>query len=292
MPQAHPLTCLGYASGIAAPNPGTCMGPLIAQNLDFSQAGLQPNWAATLYAKSSERGFAAVSAVAEISTRLAEYTFDLVRQKSPYLIMGGDHSCAIGNWSGAASALRPQGALGLIWVDAHMDAHTFATTPSNNIHGMPVAVLLGHGEPELTKIMGAQPKLQPQHICLIGVRSFESGEAKLLQDSNVRVYFMEEVKQRGLNTVMQEALQIVNQGTAGYGISIDLDGIDPCEAPGVGSPEPDGLHGQELIQWLQTVNADPRLVGLEIAEFNPQLDQNHLTERLIYDLIRAVYGKT
>jgi arginase len=169
-----------------------------------------------------------------------------------------------------------------------MDSHTFGTSPSKRIHGMPLACLLGVGDRRLTAIAGAGAKLQPQDVCLIGVRSFESEEAALLQELGVRVFFMGEIRQRGLTEVFGEALALVRRNTAGYGISIDLDVLDPVEEPGVGSPVPGGLRRADLTNALHLAHGDDRLLALEIVEYNPYLDERFVTAHAIHDLCQSL----
>ena len=161
-------------------------------------------------------------------------------------------------------------------------------SPSHNIHGMPLACLLGHGDPRLTGIAPAGAKLSPADVCLIGVRSFEAAEAALLSQLGVRVYFMDEVRQRGLHEVFAEALRRVGLDTAGYGISIDLDALDPAEGPGVGTPVGGGLARAELAAALALADGDERLLALEIVEYNPYRDEGFATARAIHDLCRSL----
>jgi arginase len=204
------------------------------------------------------------------------------------LVVGGDHSCAIGTWSGVHRALAGRGPLGLIWIDAHMDSHTFATTPSGQIHGMPLACLLGYGEAALTGIDGAEVKLRPEHVCLIGVRSYEADEAALLHRLGVRVFDMNEIRRRGLAEVFDAALAIVRHGTAGFGVSVDLDALDPDEEPGVGTPVPGGLHRAELAAALSRLRGDPAFVAMEIVEYNPRRDRGHATADAAGALVDAI----
>jgi arginase len=204
------------------------------------------------------------------------------------IVLGGDHSCAIGTWSGVKSAIPDQGSLGLIWIDAHMDSHTYATTPSSAIHGMPLACLLGHGVASLTGIASPQPKLRPENVCLIGTRSFEEGEAKLLQQLGVRIFSMEEIMLRGMEAVWGEALAIVQNQTAGFGISLDLDVLEPSEEPGVGSPEPGGVLKNILVEMLRTLRANPNFLAMEIVEYNPYLDIKFATANAVCDLVAAI----
>jgi arginase len=166
-----------------------------------------------------------------------------------------------------------------------MDAHTRETSPSQAYHGMPLAALLGYGDDALIHLLEQGSVLSPHHVCLIGVRSFEEGEAALLKRLGVRIYFMEEVKSRGFKTVLQEALQRVKQETQGFGLSIDLDGFDPEEIPGVGSPEPDGLKVEDVLPALSLIQNDPAFKALEIVEFNPDRDKGGKTLLFMRDLL-------
>ena len=136
--------------------------------------------------------------------------------------------------------------------------------------------------------MDTQPKLLPEQVCLIGIRSYEQGEADLLKQLNVRVFDMDEVNERGIETVFAEALAIVKKNTAGYGLSIDMDAMDPNDAPGVGTPEPGGIAGNALCATLANIAADKDLVGFEIVEFNPNLDQEQKTEKLVVKLLKTL----
>jgi len=238
-----------------------------------------------LLAESSHKKLALI---ADYCHELALGVRDSVNVNESFAVIGGDHSCAVGTWSGAATAVADKGALGLIWVDAHMDSHTPFTSQSGAIHGMPLASLLGKGAVELTTILSPQAKLQGQYVCLIGVRSFEAEEQALLESFGVRIYSHDEVKERGLAEVMAEARAIVKQGTVAYGVSIDLDAIDPKDAPGVGSPEPDGLSSNALIVELKRFKKDDAFLGIEIVELNPVKDKLGRTSAIAMDLLLAV----
>src|SRR3990167_1639328 len=206
-----------------------------------------------------------VECVRLINTELSECTEAAkVEGKFP-IIIGGDHSCAIGTWSGIASAYQSQGPIGLLWFDAHMDAHTFETSESHNIHGMPVAVLLGKGDARLTSIKMKTPKILPENLCLLGVRSYEQSERDFLDSQKVRIFYQKEIEKKGFLPVFQAARQHVLQNTVGYGISIDLDGIDPLDAPGVGVPAPQGVRKEDLYAAFQTIVTDPHLLAVTIV---------------------------
>ena len=198
------------------------------------------------------------------------------------VVIGGDHSIAIGTWNGVAKAKKNP--LGLIWIDAHMDGHTNETTPSGAYHGMPLAALLGHGEKEIAQLLRPEPVLLPENVVLIGVRAYEEGEALLLEKLGVRIYFIEEVKERGLFRVVQEAIDRIK--TPHLGLSIDLDAIDPEEAPGVGSPEANGLSSDELIKALSLF--EERVEAFELVEYNPERDIKFKTREIAYKILDAV----
>ena len=283
------LFVLGYASDVAGGGPGSAKGPSVLQQSSYLAAlheqGLNLHWQSMITAHKPFKS--SLTQVGELCNELARDVAQLVQKKQFFLVLGGDHTSAIGTWSGASVVKKNQGPLGLIWIDAHMDSHTPQTTLSGNMHGMPLACLLGHGENRLTHLAGNAPKLHPEYVCLIGVRSYEEHEAQLLNQLNVRVFYKDEIKQRGLVAVLRDAIQIVTNHTAGYGISIDIDSIDPKEAPGTGVTEPGGLSANELCHALTLFVDDARLIGVEIAEFDPSRDSAQMTEKLIAKIITA-----
>lgn len=284
---AKDVRIVGAATGRGAGDEGCQRGPevLRARGLTayLARAGVTAQWQTTLRAS---RGLPPLAAVRQLSELLAQQVYRLTTQGRFPLVLGGDHSCGIGTWSGAARALRGQGALGLVWIDAHMDAHVPATSPTGNLHGMPLACLLGHGDAYLSALAGA-PALRPEHLCLVGVRSFEDGEAQLLARLGVRVMHIDEVQRRGLDAALDEAVSIATRGTAGYGVSIDLDALDPSEAPGVGTPVTNGLRADDLRQALARCAGDVRLRALEIAEYNPEHDHDGRTATTAMQLAAA-----
>jgi arginase len=283
------IIVIGAASGAGAPDPACAEGPdtLRRRRVFYGTPGQHVAWDTILRVPPVQQ-HTPLQTVAALGTQLAAEVDAVLQAGNFPLVVGGDHSCAIGTWSGVHRALDDKGPLGLIWIDAHMDSHTFATTPSGQLNGMPLAVLLGHGEAALTGLAGAEAKLRPEHVCLIGVRSHEAGEADLLQRLGVRVFAMEETRRRGLAAVFDEALAIVRHGTAGFGVSVDLDALDPEEAPGVGSPVPGGLHCIELAAVLARLCGDPAFVAMEIAEYNPSRDRGHATAAAVAVLVKAI----
>jgi len=283
------LVVIGAASGAGAPDPGCAEGPDALRHYRvFHDTPLQHvAWDAILHVP-REAQDTPLHAVAALGERLAAEVETVLQAGHFPLVVGGDHSCAIGTWSGVHRGLADRGPLGLIWIDAHMDSHTFATTPSGQIHGMPLAALLGHGDAALTAIDGTEAKLRPEHVCLVGVRSYEAGEAALLRRLGVRVFDMDEIRRRGLAPVFEEALAIVRQGTAGFGVSVDLDALDPAEEPGVGTPVAGGLRRAELAEALSQLRGDPAFVAMEIVEYNPRHDRGHVTADAAGVLVDAI----
>lgn len=228
-----------------------------------------------------------LDAVETFSEALAHAVLRSMRQGRLPLVIGGDHSCAVGTWSGVAQALRPRGALGLIWVDAHLDAHTPQTSDTQAPHGMPLAALLGHGSTRLTQLFGWTGKLAPHHVVVIGARSYEPAEAALLDRLGVRVIPMCEVDARGFGACFDEARTLVSAATAGWGVSFDVDALDPQDAPGTGTPVAAGIRLQDAVQALTDCAADPRFVALELAEYNPLRDFGGRTAQAVLQLVGA-----
>ncbi len=288
IPPRHAVAVIGVASGAGARDPGCADGPRALREREVFHSRAAPAaWREILHPASADA--APLQAVAELCGRVAQRVAGELAAGNFPLVAGGDHSCAIGTWSGVRHWLRAP--LGLIWVDAHMDSHTFATSPSRALHGMPLACLLGRGEPALTELLSPGPKLRPEHVCLLGVRSYEAGEAALLRQLGVRIIKMEEIRARGLKAAFAEALAIARTGTAGYGVSVDLDALDPAEEPGVGSPAPGGLKRHDLEEALHPLRHDPQFLALEIAEYNPHRDRHGLTARAAGALFRAALGE-
>jgi arginase len=232
----------------------------------------------------------ALPLVHQFNLSLAEAVRHALAAKAFPIVLGGDHSIAVGTWNGVYQHCKKEQSLplGLIWVDAHMDAHTPETTPSGAWHGMPLAGLMGHGDPKMAHLIEKAPVLLPENVCLIGTRSFEKGEAELLQRLNVRIFFMDEVRAKGMHAVMREAITHVKRGTKRFGVSLDLDVMSPEEAPGVGSPEEDGIPFKELLKGLAHLPYDPAFVAFELVEYNPRRNHHARTAHLCHDILYTV----
>ncbi len=284
------IQIVGVASGRGAPDEGCGAGADALRAMRIAARlrarGFSARWADVIRPAESCRDNS-LEAVRRVCVRLAKRVERIIVEGDMPIVVGGDHTSAIGTWKGVAHAFLRQGLVGLLWIDAHMDAHTPQTSVSGMLHGMPVACLLGYGYPELTEIAEGA-KLDPRCVCLYGVRSFEQGEAQLLKRLGVRVFFMEEIVRRGMPDTLREALAIVACASGGFGITLDLDAIDPGDAPGVGSPAPDGMRGADLMSALAVHGGHPNLVGIEIVEYNPYRDRQAATAGLVGDALDAI----
>lgn len=231
--------------------------------------------------------------IAEVCRRIADRVETGLEQGHFPLVLGGDHAQAIGTISGLARYWRRRGKrVGVIWADAHTDMNTPDTSPSGNIHGMPLATLLGYGPRSLVEIAGESPALDPRDVCIIGARDVDGMEIDLVQETGVRVYTMSELDARGTPECVREAFARVTASTAGVHLSFDLDGVDPDDAPGVGTPVPGGLSVRESHLVCETASSSGKLLGMEMVELNPTLDIANKTGRLAVWLIQSAMGKT
>lgn len=209
------------------------------------------------------------------------------------MVLGGDHSVAIGTISGMSRFYRKRGQrIGVLWVDAHTDSNTPDTSPSGNIHGMPLAVLLGHGPKELVAIAGAEPALRIGDVCVVGARDIDTTEGSFVREMGLRVYTMSELDERGTAVCVREAIERVSAHTVGVHLSFDLDGVDPQHAPGVGTPVPGGLNLRESHLICEKVAQTGKLLGVEMVELNPVIDSENRTGKLAVWLMLSALGKT
>ena len=273
---------IGAAWGLGGADPGCAdapavLAPLLAARLE--QRGVPTLPGPMLRPLPSERR--KQFAVGKLCGLLASAVADACRRGRLPCVLGGDHSCAGGTWAGVARTL--QGSLGLLWIDAHMDSHTPGTSHTGRLHGMPLAWLLGQDDDPLYGL--ASGVLQPEHVCLVGVRSFEPEEAARLERLGVRVFHIDEIERRGLAAVLDEALAIVSARTERFGVSIDLDVLNPQEAPHVGTPVGGGIASAELARALAPLGAMASLAAAELVEYSPRLDREGRTARLAVELL-------
>jgi len=228
--------------------------------------------------------------LSRLNQSISRFSQHWTEQNQAFLVIGGDHSCALGTWGGVLNGLQQPDKFGLIWLDAHMDAHTFATSPSGNIHGMPLAALLGKADKKLAAMYPGSDFIKPENLILIGVRSYEHEEYDLLKQTKVEIIFAEQID--GLAQVLTKAIDKLSLSCQVIGISIDLDFIDPDDAPGVETPAQGGIKAEELLKALALINRHPKICGLEISEFNPEKDSENKTLHLMKKIIEAFYGET
>lgn len=228
------------------------------------------------------------AAVLEVNDQLAGLVAQVMKRGSLPVVLGGDHSLAIGSIAGS-SASRP--GMGLLYFDAHGDFNTLETSPSGNIHGMSLAVAVGKGCSELVECAGLPPKVDPERVVVLGCRDLDELERESLKQSPVTVFTMQDIDAQGLRSVMIQALAIVNAGGAGFHVSFDLDVLDPLQAPGVGTPVAGGLTYREAHLALEMVAETGGLVALDMVEVNPILDERNRTAELTVELVISALGK-
>ena len=208
------------------------------------------------------------------------------------LVLGGDHSIAVGTTAGVVAHFQKQARrIGMIWLDAHGDMNTPETSPSGNVHGMPLASIMGYGPPELTELAGSKPMVEARNVALVGVRELDAKERRLVKESGVHVFTMRDIDERGMREVMTEALRFAGDDTAGVAVSLDMDFVDPSDAPGVGTPVRGGVTYREAHLALEMIADSRSMVSLELVEINPVIDLHNTTAILGVELILSGLGK-
>jgi arginase len=208
------------------------------------------------------------------------------------LVLGGDHSIAVGTMAGVSSYFQKQSKrVGMIWLDAHGDMNTPESSPSGNVHGMPLASIMGYGPAELTEIAGVKPMVEPRNVALVGVRDLDSKERRLMKESGVHVFTMRDIDERGMREVMAEALRFAGDDTAGVAVSLDMDFVDPSDAPGVGTPVRGGVTYREAHLAMEMVADSRSMVSFELVEINPVIDLHNTTATLGVELVLSGLGK-
>lgn len=220
---------------------------------------------------------------------IAQKVIEVVNKDEFPLILGGDHSIAIGSIAGLADKYKD---LGVIWYDAHADLNNAETSPSGNIHGMSLAVCLGNGHERLTSINGNQPKINPENVVLIGARDLDDGEKELIKQIGIKLYTMTNIEEKGMQSVIEETLDYLKDRTDGIHLSLDVDGLDPIHTPGTGTPVIGGITYRETILAMQMLNKSHLITSAEVVEVNPLLDQQNQTAEVAVDIISALFGET
>ena len=231
--------------------------------------------------------------IAETCQRTGDGVITALEEGMTPLVLGGDHSLAAGSISGVAEFYRRQGQkIGVLWIDAHSDINTPDTSPSGNVHGMPLAAMLGLGPELLGNLYGYAPKIAAENAVLIGVRDIDAGERENIRRAGMsEVYTMRDIDERGMRAVMEEALRAAGRGTAGYHVSLDMDWIDPEDAPGVGTPVRGGATYREAHLAMEILADHGRLLSFEVVEVNPVIDEHNRTADLAVELACSAFGK-
>jgi arginase len=225
-------------------------------------------------------------------TKEAELVIKTLEAGKIPIVLGGDHSVGAGTVSGVAEFYRKQGQkIGLIWIDAHTDINTPDSSPSGNVHGMPLAAIMGLGPPELSNILNFSPKVAPKNCVLVGVRDIDAIEKENVRRAGISVFTMRDIDERGMRTVMEEALRMAGNGTAGYHVSLDMDWVDPEDAPGVGTPVRGGATYREAHLAMEIIADHARMLSFEIVEVNPVIDEHNRTADLAVELALSAFGK-
>ncbi|HEV7236846.1 MAG TPA: arginase [Ktedonobacteraceae bacterium] len=226
--------------------------------------------------------------IVHAAEELANIVFSTLQAQEFPLVLGGDHSIALGSLAGVARIHKD---VGVLWIDAHGDFNTDQTTPSGNIHGMILAASAGLGHTRLTQVGGWSPKIHTQTIAIVGARDLDTGEKELLRSNAIHVFTMSDIDQRGISEIMQQALTIAGQGNDGIHLSLDMDALDPKEAPGVGTPVRGGLTYREAQLAMELVADCGQLVAMDVVEVNPILDRENATALLAVELVLSALGK-
>ncbi|KSU77336.1 MULTISPECIES: arginase [Fictibacillus] len=226
--------------------------------------------------------------VASASENLAQAVSNVIQENRFPLVLGGDHSIAIGTLAGISNHYEN---LGVIWYDAHGDLNTADTSPSGNIHGMPLAASLGIGHESLTRIGGYEQKVKPENIVIIGARSLDEGEKTLIKERGIKVYTMHEIDRIGMTKVMEETIEYLSAKTDGVHLSLDLDGLDPQDAPGVGTPVLGGISYRESHLAMEMLAESQLITSAEFVEVNPILDERNKTATVAVALMGSLFGE-
>lgn len=230
--------------------------------------------------------------ITETCSAQAELIIKTLENGEIPLTLGGDHSIAAGTVSGVAEFYRRRNQrVGLLWIDAHSDINTPDTSPSGNVHGMPLGALMGLFQSPLTDLYGFTPKVRADNCVLLGIRDVDEHERENIRRSGVHTFTMRDIDERGMRAVMEEALRLVGRGTVGYHVSLDLDWIDPEDAPGVGTPVWGGATYREAHLAMEIIADHGRMLSFEMVEVNPVLDERNQTAELAVELALSAFGK-
>ncbi len=279
----------GASGGPAAVRRANLVEGLESLDLEVTDAGDLP---VPKVAPSAKGKLKNAPAILKVCSELEEASYEAVANGSTPIVLGGDHSLAVGSVSGVSRAFRDKGRkIGLIWVDAHADMNTPETSPTGNVHGMPLAHILGLGHKDFARLGGFSPKVDPRNMVLIGIRDVDRAEAVNIRKSGIRVFSMQEIDRYGMGVVTEQAIDMASDGTAGFHVSFDIDSVDPGNAPGTGTIKRGGLTYRESHLFMELVADSERMVGLDLVEVNPLEDTQNATAVLASELICSAMGK-
>ncbi|MEP6962715.1 MAG: arginase [Acidobacteriota bacterium] len=233
-----------------------------------------------------------LSQIAHTCARLSEIVENAADRNRVPLVLGGDHSIAVGTIAGLARHYaRQRKKIGVIWIDAHADMNTPDSSPSGNVHGMPLACCIGRGPVELTSLAGHTPMVDPANVAIVGLRSVDDVERLNVRQTGVNPFTMRDIDEQGLLAVIRQAIHVASLGTAGFHVSFDMDSVDPSEAPGVGTPVPGGLTYREAHLAMELIGDSGAMTSVEMVEVNPIMDVSNKTAALAVELIMSALGK-
>jgi arginase len=301
MRPAH-IAVIGAPMDLGAGRRGVDMGPsalrIAGLNEKLAQLGYESEDLGNVQVDQPESSPAGtpraryLTQIAHTCVRLAELVERAAERGRTPLVLGGDHSCAVGTVGGMARHFRGQGRnIGLIWIDAHADMNTPESSPSGNVHGMPLACIIGLGPPELTLIAATAPMVPAGNVAIVGLRSVDEIERLNVRGTGVHPFTMRDIDERGLRNVMQEAIHFASSETAGFHLSLDMDAVDPGEAPGVGTPVHGGITYREAHLAMELVCDSGLMTSLEVVEVNPVMDDANKTAVLGVELALSALGK-
>ena len=300
MPQK--IRIIGVPMDLGASRRGVDMGPsalrVAGLQARIKQLGHQVEDIGNLTVKQAEeqhygeKRIKYLNEIAETCKELAETAQKSLEEGLLPLVLGGDHSIAVGSLSGVSAHFRKQEKhVGYLWLDAHGDMNTPESSPSGNVHGMPLASVMGYGAPELVELLGFKPKVEPQNVVLVGVRDLDTQEKRLVKKSGVHVFTMRDIDERGMREVMSESLKFAGDDTGGIAVSLDMDFVDPSDAPGVGTPVRGGVTYREAHLVMEMIADTEAMVSLEVVEINPVIDEHNMTALLGVELVCSGLGK-
>jgi arginase len=295
---AEKIRIIGVPMDLGQTRRGVDMGPSALRVAGLKQLGRQVEDIGNISVNQPEEQHYGVknakylNEIAETCRGLADTVKKTLDEDQTPLVLGGDHSIAAGTVAGVAGYFKKKSKnIGVLWLDAHGDMNTPDSSPSGNVHGMPLAAIMGYGPPELTELAGPKPMVEPGNVSLVGIRDLDSKERRLMKDIGVHVFTMRDIDERGMRQVMSEALRFAGDDTAGIAVSLDMDFVDPSDAPGVGTPVRGGVTYREAHLAMEMIADSKAAVSFELVEINPVIDLHNKTAILGVELLLSGLGK-